>query len=110
MYARTVSMSIKVGAVEALVALIESEIIPLLWRQEGFQDALTLVAPGGREAIGVSVWSRRADADRYGRSTDKEVMNRLGVLLDGFGTAQTFQMSNSTFHKIGSRKTEAGGR
>jgi len=94
-------MSLKVGAVEAFGALIESEIIPLLWRQEGFQDALTLIAPGGLEAIGVSVWSRRADADRYGRGAHKEVMDRLAALLDGFGAAQTFQLSNSTFHKIG---------
>jgi len=102
-YARTVSMSVKAGAVEAFAVLIESEIIPLLWRQEGFQDALTLIVPGGREAIGVSVWSRRVDADRYGRGAHKEVMNRLAVLLDGFGTARTFQLSNSTFHKIATR-------
>lgn len=103
MYVRTVSMNLKVGAAEAFAVLIESEIIPLLWRQRGFQDALTLIAPGGREVIGISVWSRRADADRYGRGADKEVMNRLAVLLDGSGTARTLQLSNSTFHKIGTR-------
>ena len=101
MYARTVSMSVKAGAVEAFTLLIESEIIPLLRCLEGFQDALTLIVPGGREAIGISLWSRRTDADRYGRGTDKEVMKRVGLLLDGLGTAKTFQLSNSTFHKIG---------
>ena len=103
MYARTVPMSVKAGAVEAFTELIESEIVPLVRNLRGFQDALTLIVPGGREAIGVSVWSRRMDADRYGRCTEKEVMNRLALLLDDFGTAKTFQLSNSTFHKIGTR-------
>jgi hypothetical protein len=67
-------MSVKAGAVEAFTELIESEIIPLVRHQKGFQDALTLIVPGSREAIGISV-----------------------------GTAKTFQISNSTFHKIGTR-------
>lgn len=103
MYARTVLMSVKAGAVEALTELIESEIVPLVRRLKGFQDALTLIVPGGREAIIISVWGRRTDADRYGRGTEKEVMKRLALLLDDFGTAKTFQLSNSTFHKIGTR-------
>lgn len=103
MYARIVPMSVKAGAVEAFAELNESEIIPLVRHLRGFQDALTLIAAGGREAIGISVWSQRIDADRYGRSTEKEVMSRLSVLLDGFGTAKTFRLSNSTFHKIGTR-------
>jgi hypothetical protein len=96
-------MSIKPGAIEAFTELIESEIIPRLRCLEGFQDALTLIVPGGREALGISVWSRRRDADNYGRGTDKKVMKRLELFLDDFGTAKTFQLSNSTFHKIGTR-------
>ena len=101
MFVRTVPMSVKTGAVVAFTELIDSEIIPLVRHLKGFQDALTLIVPGGREAIGISVWSRRMDADKYGRSTEKEVMNRLALFLDDFGTAKTFQLSNSTFHKIG---------
>ena len=96
-------MSVKAGAVEAFSELIESEIIPLVRHLKGFQDALTLIVPGGREAIGISVWSRRIDADRYGRSTENQVMRRLALMLDDFGPAKTFRLSNSTFHKIGTR-------
>lgn len=96
-------MSVKTGAVEAFDALIESEIVPLVRRLRGFQDALTLIGSGGRAALGITVWSRRMDADRYGRSTEKEVMRRLGLLLDGFGPAKTYRLSSSTFHNIGTR-------
>jgi len=98
-------MSVKAGAVEAFTELIESEIVPLVRPLRGFQDALTLIHPDGREAIGISVWSRRRDADRYGRCTEKEVRSRLALLLDDFGTARTFRLSNSTFHKIGTRES-----
>ena len=103
MYARSVSMLVKVGGIEALTALIEAEIVPMLRGLEGFQDALTMIVPGGREAIGISIWSLRADADRYSRGTDKEVRRRLAGLLDDLGTAKTFQLSNSTFHELGTR-------
>lgn len=102
-YARTVTMSVKAGALAAFTELIESEIIPIVRRLEGFQDALTLIEPDGRDAVGISLWSRRADADRYGRSAEREVMSRLSGLLDDFGPAKTLRLSNSTFHKIGTR-------
>ena len=44
---------------------------------------------------------RLTDANRYGRSTEGEVMRRLALLLDEHGTAKTFRLSSSTFHKIG---------
>jgi hypothetical protein len=96
-------MSVKSGALAAFTEMIETEIVPLVRPLKGFQDALTLIAPGDREAIGISVWSRRMDADRYGRGTEKEAMRRLALLLDDFGAAKTFRLSNSTFHNIGAR-------
>ena len=93
-------MSVKAGAVEAFTELIESEIIPLVRHLKGFQDALTLIVPGGREAIGISVWSRE-DADDTAAA--REGSHDRWHCSDDFGTAKTFQLSNSTFHKIGTR-------
>ena len=103
MYARTVPTSVKARAVEAFAESIESEIIPFVRRLKGFHDALTLIVPGGREGIGISAWSRRVDAHRNGRCTEKKVMSRLTRLLDECGTAKTFRLPDSTIHKIGTR-------
>lgn len=103
MFARTVTMTIKAGRARDLAATMESEIIPRLWREEGFQDALILVAPDGREAIGLSLWSRREDADRHGGRASERVLQSLAEFLDGAEPARTFQVWNSTFHAIGAR-------
>ena len=103
MFARTITMSIKPGRARDLAAVMEAEIIPRLWREEGFQDALILVAPGGREAIGLSLWSRREDADRQGGRASDHVRARLAEFLDAAEPARTFQVWNSTFHAIGTK-------
>lgn len=96
-------MDVKPGMARDLAAVMESEIIPRLWREEGFQDALILIAPGGREALGLSLWSRRDDADRHGRHASEHVTQRLAEFLDSVGTARTFQVWASTFHAVATR-------
>jgi hypothetical protein len=93
-------MSIKPGRARDLAAVMESEIIPRRWREEGFQDAIILIAPGGLEAIDLSLWSRREDADRQGGRASERVRRRLAEFLDAAEPARTFQVWNSTFHAI----------
>jgi sigma-B regulation protein RsbU (phosphoserine phosphatase) len=49
------------------------------------------MAPSGRQAIGMSLWARRDDADR-GHSTSGAVMHRLAQLVDEIEPAQVFQV------------------
>lgn len=100
MFARTVSMRVKAGKARDLVAMIEAEFIPRLRREEGFQDALILVAADGTEAIGLSLWSQRSDVDRYERNAAVQMTRRLAEFLDAVGTPQVLQVWNSTFHQI----------
>lgn len=37
----------------------------ILRKQKGFRDEITLVAPGGMEAVGISFWDSREQADAY---------------------------------------------
>ena len=65
MFARRVSMHLKLNSVAELTQRLEREIIPLLRKQKGFQDEITFVAPGGREAFGISLWDRPENAEAY---------------------------------------------
>ena len=100
MFARSITMSIKPGRARDLAEVMEIEIIPRRRREEGFQDAIILIAPSGREAIDLSLWSRREDADRQGERASERVRRRLADLLDSAEPARTFQVWNSTFHAI----------
>jgi hypothetical protein len=41
----------------------QKKILPILRRQKGFRDLITLVAPGNAEAVGISLWDSREQAD-----------------------------------------------
>ncbi len=105
MFARRVSMHLKLNSVAELTQRLEREIIPLLRKQKGFQDEITFVAPGGREAFGISLWDHPENAEAYNRGTYPEVLKTLAGVVEGTPQVETYEVSNSTFHKIAAAVT-----
>jgi hypothetical protein len=100
MFARKVSLHLKPNSVAEFTERLEKEIIPLLRKQKGFQDEITFVAPGGKEAFGISLWERAENAEAYNRGTYPEVARILAKVVEGTPRVETYEVSNSTFHKI----------
>ncbi len=100
MFARNVSMHLKPNAVAEFTRTLDQEIIPLLRKQKGFQDEITFVVPSGTEALGISLWDLKENADTYNRQTYPEVLRALAKVVEGTPQIQTYEVSNSTFHKI----------
>jgi hypothetical protein len=105
MFARRVYMHLKPNSVAELTRRLENEIIPLLRKQKGFQDEITFIAPSGTEAFGISLWDRAESAEAYNRGTYPEVTKLLGTVVDGPPQVETFNVGNSTFHKIAAAVT-----
>lgn len=100
MFARRVSMHLKPNSVAELTQRLEKQIIPLLRKQKGFQDEITFVAPGGTEAFGINLWENVENAEAYNRGTYPEVTKILSRVVEGTPQVETYEVSNSTFHKI----------
>ena len=100
MFARTVSMRLKPKSVAEFAQIIEHTGIPLLRKQKGFQDEITFVAMGGAEAVGISLWDHKENADAYGRGRYPRLLKSLGDLVEGTPEVNTYEVCNSTFHKI----------
>jgi hypothetical protein len=100
MFARQVSMRLKPNSVKAFTDSIEKEIIPLLRKQKGFQDEITFVVPGGTEAVGISLWDQKENAEAYNRGTYAEVQKVLGKVLEGTPQVQSYDVCNSTLHEV----------
>jgi hypothetical protein len=100
MFARKVSVRLKLDAAGSFIQKMENEIIPLLRKQEGFLDELTLISQGGKEIYAYSFWEKSEDADRYDRTAFREVTDHLADLIDGPLRVHTYMVANSTFHKI----------
>ena len=103
MFARNVSMHLKPNSVAEFTRTLDQEIIPLLRKQKGFQDEIVFVAPGGLEAIGISLWDKKEEADAYSRTTYQEVQKALAKVVEGTPQVHTYEVSNSTFHTIAAR-------
>jgi hypothetical protein len=100
MFARSVSIRLKEKSLAEFTRLIEKHALPLLRKQKGFQDELTFVVPGGSEAVAISLWDEKRNADSYGRNSYPEVLKALGKVIVGTPQVRTCEVCNSTFHKI----------
>ena len=101
MYAHRVSVHLKPNSTAAFTQRLEQQVIPMLRKQKGFQDEITFVGPAGTEAFGVSLWDNKESADAYSRGPYAEVSKILETLVVGTPRVDTYEVSNSTFHKIG---------
>jgi len=79
---------------------MEKKVLPILRSQKGFRDEITLIATGGTEVIGVSFWESRDQAEMYNNSKYPEVMKELANVTEGTPRVETFDVVNSTVHKI----------
>jgi heme-degrading monooxygenase HmoA len=100
MFARNVSIHLKPNSSAAFTKLIENETLPTLRKQAGFQGELTFLAPGGTEAVGISFWDNKENADAYARTGYPEVMKNLNKFVEGTPNVRTYEVANSTFHNI----------
>ena len=100
MFTRRVSMHLKPNSVAEFTRTLEKEIIPLLRKQKGFQDEITFVGSTGTDAFGISLWDTAENAEAYNRGTYSEVTKNLARMIEGTPKVETYEVANSTFHKI----------
>jgi hypothetical protein len=99
MYARNVSIHLKSNMLSDYTRTFEKDILPLLRRQNGFKDEITLAGPGGVDVTAISLWENKNDADTYNTNTYPQVLTTLARFLDGTPQVHTFDVVTSTFQK-----------
>jgi hypothetical protein len=100
MFARNISFRLKPNMLSDYDRAVESKIIPLLRKQKGFKDEITLSYPGSLDAIAISLWDSKANAEAYNTNTYPEVLRTLASMIDGTPKVQTFDAVTSTFHNV----------
>ena len=100
MFARNVSFRLKSNTLSDYARTFENEILPLLRRQKGFKDEITMSNPSSLDVIAISLWESKANAEAYNTNTYPEVLNTLARMIDGTPKVQTFETVTSTFHKV----------
>ena len=100
MFARKVRMHLKPNSVAEFTQRLQNTVLPLLRKQKGFQDEITFVGHSNTEAFGISLWDKAENAEAYNRGTYPEVTKILATVVEGVPQVETFDVANSTFHKI----------
>ena len=103
MYARNVTMQLKSNAGSSFAQTLETDVLPVLRKQNGFKDEITFVAPGGAQAVAISLWDSKESAETYGRDTYPAVLKSLDKVVEGTPVVGSYEVANSTFHKIAAR-------
>jgi hypothetical protein len=87
MYTRNVSIKLKANGEAEFTRILEKEVIPVLRKQKGFKDEITLVAPERYEA----------------REKYAEVLKILSKVVEGVPKVESFEVANSTSHQIAAK-------
>jgi hypothetical protein len=100
MFARNVSIHLKSNMLSDYTRTFEKDVLPMLRKQNGFKDEITLSNPGSVDVIAISLWENRADAEVYNTNTYPQVLKTFERMIDGTPKVQTFEAVTSTFHKV----------
>ena len=105
MFTRHVIMELKPNATTQFANVVESQILPLLRKQKGFRDIITFLAPDRSEAIAISFWDTKEEAETYNVSGYPEVLKTLTSLVEGTPREGAAELATSTLHKLAAAKT-----
>ena len=99
MYARNVRVKLSANSVPEFTRLLANEIIPLLRKQKGFRDEITLITYQRNEAIAISFWDNQDNADAYNHVAYLDVLRVLSRVVESVPIVETFEVVDSTFHE-----------
>lgn len=105
MFSRIITMHPKPNSIAQLAKAVEEQVLPMLRKQEGFKDEIFFVSPDGKDATAISLWDRRANAESYSHNAYPQVAQMLTNLLEGSPQVKTYDVVNSTWHKIAAQVT-----
>jgi hypothetical protein len=100
MFARSVSIHLKSNMLSDYTRTFENEVLPLLRKQKGFNNEITLSNPGCLDVIAISLWESKTNAEAYNTNTYPEVLKTFARMIDGTPKVQTFEAVTSTFHNV----------
>jgi len=104
MFVRVLRMKLKPGGGKGLARAAEQEILPILKKFAGFAGEFTLVSTDGKEALGVTLWQRREEAETYNREGTTSVLKVVEKYTEGKSAPQIYDVTHSTVETLPVRK------
>src|SRR2546425_9479932 len=91
MCARNVTLHFKANTAPEFTRTLETDVLPVLRNQNGFKDEITFLAADGAEAVAISLWDRKENADNYSRDTYPQVLKSLAKVAEGTPKVENYE-------------------
>src|SRR5437588_7748317 len=95
MHTLLIEGNLKPGKKDQFMKIWESQILPTLKTQKGWVDDILLMRENGLEAVGVSIWQTKADADRYYNEVFPKQVAEVSDILDGTPKTRAFNVEHA---------------
>ena len=101
MFTRVVHIHTKTGKARDLSTTLNEKVIPLLKKQPGFVDEITLVSSNNPdEMLALSFWESEEHAQRYNKEQFPTISKLVTPFLQSDPTIETYNVDVSTIQKI----------
>ncbi len=103
MYMMFIEGELKPGRKDEFVKVWNSQILPLLKKQDGFVDEILLIEEG-QQPCGLSFWKTREQCERYQREGFPQAKNYVQHLMHGTPKIREFDVEAAEVFKTTQRK------
>ena len=105
MFTRIVDCTVKPEKREEFKHRLTNEVVPILQKQPGFVDEITLFSDTEPErCVALSFWKTKNDAERYSREHYSRILDIISPTLQVEPRVHTYNLEHSTTHKIAAGK------
>jgi quinol monooxygenase YgiN len=93
-YIRNISFTVKRDKTEEFNKLLKSEVLPTMKAQPGFKHELAMI--NGQHAVGLSVWTDKASAEKYQTAVYPQLLKKLSLCIEGTPEITSYDLMLST--------------
>ncbi len=101
MIARHIEVNLKPEKIVEFKNLYEREILPLLRKETGFLDSITLTPENDNQrTVTISLWRTKLDCENYHKKDYPRVLDMLRPFLRDTPKIEYFNVEYTTFRKV----------
>ena len=97
-FARNVQFQLKHGKAAEFNRILTNDVLPVLRKQNGFEDELALVDGDGDKAMAISLWADRPSAESYRTNTYPTILQKLAPVIEGTPRVETYDVGATTLN------------
>ena len=104
MLVRILRMKLKPDGAKGIGRTVDDEVVPVAKKFAGFTGQFMLVSSDGKEAVGISLWDCKENAETYRKEGAAGILKSLGKHIEGRTELRTYEVTSITFEKRLGRK------